>query len=418
MPSRDSTRRPPWAVLTVITSAMGAGPLFNFGLASTSALVLEKFGITSAQFGAILTVVFASAAVVSLVLGWLADRLPPHTQFAILFGGAALSLFVAGLAPTYGFLLATAVFSGISQAMSNPTTNRAVSALAPPGKRTDWIGVKQSGVQFSQFAAGLVFPPLAVWFGWSGAAIIVSVLCVVLLVAASVVVPDWTKRDATAPADAPTASPRAAAPATGALLLPVPPRDVWRIIALLAAISFLSAFGIMATNAYLALFAVQQFGFPLWLGGIVVAVGGIIGVVSRIWWGRQLARGTAAGALFVAISLGAIGAAVTLIISAYAHVAWLVWVAVTLHGISVLGTNVVTNSSVMRIAGGTRLGLATGVTATGMYTGFATGPIVAGALIDAVDGFGAGWLVVGAVYLACLAVSIVFARYTRRFRRR
>lgn len=439
---------------------MGAGPLFNFGIASTSALVISTFGLTTAQFGLILTVVFTSAAVVSLVLGWLADRLPPRVQWCVLFGGAALSLFLAGLAgaaadggagegagafgpdgpaPAYGFLLATAVLSGITQSMSNPTTNRAVTALATPRQRIGWIGVKQSGVQVGQFAAGVLFPPLALWLGWAGATWVVAGLCLVLLVGSLTLIPDWSRGPsglttvtapvATGAGGGAGAGAGAAADATGAHepgrasapdaapSRPTPTqRETSLIVALLAAISFLSALGVMSTNGYLALFAVEQFGYPLVLGGLLVALGGLIGVVSRVWWAREFARGASAGVLFVIMSIGSIAAATLLTLSAVAHIAWFVWVAVVLHGVSVLGANVVVNASVISVVGKARLGLATGVTATGMYAGFALGPIIAGALVDATGGFAGGWIAIGIGYVLCLGVSIAVLRVTRRFR--
>ncbi|WP_188726437.1 MFS transporter [Pseudoclavibacter endophyticus] len=411
------TNRPTWPVLALVTAGMGAGPLLNFGLASTSSLVIATFGLTTAQFGLILTVVFASAAVVSLALGWLADRLAPPAQWGILFGGAAIALGLAGLAPTYGFLLATAVFSGVSQAMSNPTTNRAVTALAPPAKRIGWIGVKQSGVQVGQLFAGLAFPGLALWLGWTGAALAVSALCIAMLVAALTVIPDWTKGTSGVTETSPTPTANdvpGTEPATSTVA--PSPRMVWLIVGMLAALSFLSAFGLMSTNSYLSLFAVQQFDYPLVLGGLLVAMGGLIGVASRIWWAQALVRGAGAGPLLVIMSLGSIAAAVCFTVSALAHVDALIWLGVALHGISVLGANVVINASVIKVAGRRRLGLATGVTSTGLYAGFATGPVLAGAVIDSDVGFTGGWAVIGAAYVVCLGVALVFSRMTRHLR--
>ena len=390
------------ALLTLITSAMGAGPLFNFGLAATSALVITTFGISSAAFGAILTVVFASAAVASIAFGWLADRLSLRVQFVILFGGAALALVVSGFAPDYTFLLATAVLAGLSQAMSNPTTNRTIRTLATPEQRTGWIGVKQSGVQASQLVAGILFPPLALVFGWHGAALCVSLLCVGLLVATFLVIP-------AANDEPPTIVPLR----TGEVRVGEPERAPWGVIVLLSAVSFLSGFGVQATNAYLALFAVHDFGYGLVLGGALVATSGLIGVASRVWWGRRLARGARAGALLMLLSTGAICAAVLLLLAGLLHASVLLWIAVALHGISVLGANVVVNATVMALVGPGRLGRATGVTASGMYAGFATGPFVVGALVDSTAGFTGGWLAVGAAYVLCLAASAIVLRATR-----
>ena len=62
------------ALLFVLLCAMGVGPLFNYGISASSALVIEQMGITAGQLGLVVTVVFASAAVSSMWLGRLADR--------------------------------------------------------------------------------------------------------------------------------------------------------------------------------------------------------------------------------------------------------------------------------------------------------------------------------------------------------
>ncbi|MDP1142762.1 MFS transporter, partial [Klebsiella pneumoniae] len=75
--------------------------LFNYGISVSSALVIEQMGITAGQLGLVVTVVFASAAVSSMWLGRLADRMTPRAQLILIFLGTALALVVGAFAPTY-----------------------------------------------------------------------------------------------------------------------------------------------------------------------------------------------------------------------------------------------------------------------------------------------------------------------------
>src|SRR5699024_9795519 len=48
-------------LLIILLCAMGAGPLFNYGISVSSALIIEDLGISAGQIGFIVTVVFAAA---------------------------------------------------------------------------------------------------------------------------------------------------------------------------------------------------------------------------------------------------------------------------------------------------------------------------------------------------------------------
>lgn len=167
-------------LLIILLCAMGAGPLFNYGVSVSSALIIEDLGITAGQIGFIVTVVFAAAAISSMWLGNLADKISVRAQMLLIFLGTAVALVVAAFAHSYWLLLVAAVLAGPAQAISNPTTNRVIIRAVPVDKRTGWIGVKQSGVQASQLFSGLFFPAVALALGWTGAALGGAVVCVLL----------------------------------------------------------------------------------------------------------------------------------------------------------------------------------------------------------------------------------------------
>lgn len=409
---------PSTALLWVLLAAMGAGPLFNYGISASSTVIIERLGVTSGQLGTVMTAVFAAAAVTSLGLGRAADRLSSRAQMSIIFGGTAAALVLGAFAPSLPVLYAAAAVAGVTQAISNPTTNRIIRTVVPPERRIGWIGVKQSGVQAAQLFGGLFFPAVSLALGWTGAALAVAVLACLLWVLALWAAPPLP---GAAPAEEPRDGSREESPAErpGASWRPggrrrrdaAPlPASVW----FFAAIAFLTGLGMQATNMYLPLFAVESLGLTLVAGGAAAAVSGVVGVFSRIWWSRRMAAGARPTTLLVAICLGALAGVVVLLAADLAHLPALLWVGAAVHGLTVLGANVVTNAGLMSEVPAERLGRASGANSMGMYAGFALGPLVMGLLRDLTGDYRAGFVAVGVAYVLAFAVVLVLRRHVDR----
>lgn len=390
---------------------MGAGPLFNYGISVSSALIIEQLGITAGQLGLIVTVVFAAAAVSSISLGNLADKISARAQMLIIFLGTAVALVVAAFAHSYWLLLVAAVLAGPAQAISNPTTNRVIIRAAPLEKRTGWIGIKQSGVQASQLFSGLFFPAVALALGWTGAALGGALVAVLLWVFSLKYVPSPAQlaaRQQNAAQVAPATSPTPTGQTSGVATQDKLPSVVY----FFTGIAMLSGMGMQATNVYLPLFAVQELNFSLILGGAASAVSGIIGVVSRIAWSRRMQHGAKPSRLLLIISLGALLGVLAFLAATTWQLPVLVWVGAALHGVTVLGVNVVINAGLLRVVPAHKIGAASGLNSMGMYAGFALGPLVMGLLHDATHSFSAGWIFVGLAYVCCGVVSLVLYRRT------
>ncbi|MDO4238891.1 MFS transporter [Micrococcus sp.] len=391
-------RAPGTGLLLVLLAAMGVGALFNYGVSASSTVVIERLGVSSGRLGTVLTVVFASAAVTSVALGRAADRLSSRTQMSIIFGGSVLALTVGAFATTLGALYAAAAVAGVTQAISNPTTNRVIRSVVPAERRIGWIGVKQSGVQVSQLVAGLFFPTAALVLGWTGAALAAAGLAAVLWAVAVAAVP---------PLPASSGAATAADARAGRVPLPA---TVW----FFAAIAFLTGLGMQATNAYLPLFAVESLGLSLVVGGAAAAASGVIGVASRIWWGRRMSAGHRPTTLLAGIALGSMAGVGVFLAADLAHAPALLWAGAAVHGLTVLGANVVTNAGLLDVVPAEHLGRATGVNAMGMYAGFACGPLVMGLLRDLTGDFRLGFAAVGAGYALALVAVLLLRRHTDR----
>src|SRR5690625_717900 len=228
---------------------MGAGPLFNYGVSVSSALIIDQLGITAGQLGLIITVVFAAAAISSLWLGNLADKISARSQMLIIFGGTAVALVVAAFAPSYWLLLVAAVLAGPAQAISNPTTNRVIMRAVPMEKRTGWIGVKQSGVQASQLFSGLFFPAVALALGWTGAALGGALVCLVLWLISLKFVPSPAQLAARHSGPV-TPEPPEVTVDTGQMSAVATQDKMPVVVYFFAGIALLSGMGMQATNVY------------------------------------------------------------------------------------------------------------------------------------------------------------------------
>ena len=416
-PDRTPARSASAGLLIILLCAMGAGPLFNYGISVSSALIIDQLGISAGQLGLIVTVVFAAAALSSIWLGHLADKISARSQMLIIFVGTAVALVVAAFAPSYWVLLVAAVLAGPAQAISNPTTNRVIMRAVPLEKRIGWIGVKQSGVQASQLFSGLFFPGVALALGWTGAALGGALVCVLLWLVSLKYVPS--------PAQLAPRQPRPAEPDppevtvdTGQMSAVAAQDKMPVVVYFFAVIAMLSGMGMQATNVYLPLFAVQELNFSLVLGGVAAAVSGVIGVVSRIAWSRGMQAGARSSRLLMIISAGALLGVLAFLGAAFWQQPALVWTGAALHGITVLGANVVINAGLLRVVPAHKIGAASGLNSMGMYAGFALGPLIMGLLQDVTQSFTAGWLAVGLSYLLCGVVTVLLHYRTQRKEKR
>ncbi|TJY69275.1 MFS transporter [Arthrobacter sp. CAU 1506] len=419
------SKQPSGALLFVLTCAMGVGPLLNYGLSTVSPLVIEDLGISEGQFGLLATAIFASAAVSSMGLGKLSDRISNRAQLVLIFAGTAVALVVAALAHSYLVLVIAALLAGPAQAISNPTTNRIIISQVPAPKRPGWIGVKQSGVQGSQLFAGLFFPIVALWAGWQGATALAAVVAVGLLLYGLRKLPENPITTAVPPTSASSpkrgmpreesagsqaAASQAAAPPGSAGAQARFPLSVW----LFAGYSLLAGLGMQATNVYLPLFTVRELGFSLVMGGVAAGVSGVVGVTSRVLWGRRMAKGVRASTLLILLGFGALAGSAAFLAAGTLDMPVLLWLGVILHGATVLGANVVVMAGVMRVVPAQRVGAASGIVSMGMYAGFAAGPLLMGLLLEATGNFHTGWLLVGAGYLLCSALGFALRAYGNR----
>ena len=303
---------------------------------------------------------------------------------------ALLTLALFAASPTFLILVGATLLTGVSQGWANPATNKVISRHYPPGGRGVVIGIKQSGVQFGSFLAGLALPAAALALGWRGALLAASTIPLLGTLLAAVFVP-------TDPPAPPLADRGERSPLPGE-------------VRFLGVYGFLLGLTASATIAYTALFAEDVLGLSPATAGVVVAVAGLVGVLGRVVWGGVAdLRGRHIGILGL---LGVIGAVAGLLMIGAATIdPRLVWPAAVATGAGINVWNAVGMLAVVSVVPEEAAGHASGVVQFGFLMGLALGAPIFGAVVDATGSYLPGWL--GVTFICLMASLLTVFRRSR-----
>lgn len=411
----EAPRQPARGLLTVLTGAVGAGPLLLYGLSATSEAVIRDLGISTTTFGLLASVCFICAAGGNLAFGRISDKGSDIFLLSNIFILSSLALILAGLSRGYEVLLVAAAISGFAQSFSNGISNRILVDRVPLTRRFAWMGIKQSGVQVSQLFSSLCFPVLAIGLGWRGAALLVALVPLLLLIIMRRILrKPLLRQHSDIDASTFTRRDKDLKRASGGhgVHSGLGPVAIWS----LTIFGFFNGVGIQATNVYIPLFAVRELDYSQIMGGVIAAFVGVVGVIGRVGWARIMARGVHTPSVLLVLALTSLTGAG--IFTAAGESGWspLIWFAAGLHGVSALGVSVVLMSTLLANMPTASIASTSGVVTAGMFTGFTLGPVWMGWIISTPGGFRLGWLSVTVVYLICIIVAGLLLTRGKHFR--
>ena len=295
-----------------------------------AASLIDEFDITRAQVGLLATASALVGAVFSPYLGRVADRVGAVKAVAatLLAGAVALTLFA--LSPNYALLFTAALITGLPNGMGNPSTNSLIVENLAVGSRGVVTGLKQSGVQFGTFLGGLLLPVLASVWNWR-----VAVAAFVAMPVAGLFGLVGRSSD--------RARRRFSAAGNGGEL----PSTVRRI----AVYGFLSGVATSAITQFIPLFAEEDQFWSETAAGSVVAVVGLAGIFSRIFWSRFAERAGRHGATLRTLSLMTAVAGLLLALAAGDLIgSWILIPVALLVGLGAIAWNAVGMLAVMELA--------------------------------------------------------------------
>jgi predicted MFS family arabinose efflux permease len=376
------SRRRVVALVTLLSVATAAGTFLPGALSVLSRFLIEDLGISRSQLGVTFTVFNLTGALMSPVMGRLAE-ISSRRVMELLFVVATVSVLLAAAAPSLGWVLAASFFGGLGLGSANPVTNKLVSQRISVGSHGLAIGIKQTGPPLGLLIAGLILPPAAMLLGWRWALALIALMPLGGFVVTRLLVPAGSRAEPMAASGTPQGH-RSARLAVG-----------W-----LAVSGFAVAMGVGAVIAFVPLYAQEGVGLSSSAAGLLAAFLGLTGVVGRLAWGVFAARfrhTTVALLMMAAVALLA-----TMLIWAGSGAAWLLWVGVITSGGSMMAWHAVAWIALLEVVNPAEVSRASGLVQLGNSIGFATGPPIAGALIDSTGAYDWAWGFVACVFLAAV----------------
>jgi len=344
-------------------------------------------GVSAAAIGLVTALVYVAAVPAALFSGnaierWGAIRVSQLCIFVTSSGMAIMAV------PNPWVIALGALIIGTGYGAVTPASSTVLADRVPGGMRSLMFSVKQSGVPIGGAIAGTLVPYLINAGGWQHAAIVVSLIGIVVIVVAQ---PIQRSVD--------SAGARRHLSRGGGLLEPL--RLVFSHTRLreLALSSFAFSGMQMCLGSYLVVMLTERALLSVSVAGGALSVAMVAGIFGRLFWGVLADYGfsprTVLGLLGIMMAVCA--ALITLI-----NAGWpigLIYVLAFLFGASAVGWNGVYLAEVARIAPAGLAGPATGASLATTYSGVVILPSAFWLIHAVTHSYAPGFIFVGSLTL-------------------
>jgi predicted MFS family arabinose efflux permease len=345
---------------------------------------IDEFDITRTELGGLTMVLYIVGAFGSLVAGRVVDSLEGRRLLIGTFLMAGIATLGITLAQTMPLIYAATVLAGVAMSAGNPTTNKLVARLLPPGRQGDVMGLKQAGVQAGALFGGIL-PALSLVIGWRWA------------VASSLLLLQGVGLVATLrllPHDRPGAKEERSGM-----------RGIREKMSPLVTYAFLMGAGVAIISTYFVLFAYESVDVSVATAGAMMVLIGMTSFIARIAWGRFGERFRHISAPLLLIAAVSLASTILVSIAESTGQSWWLWPAALGFGLSVMAWNVVGMLAIVTEIEARDVGVASGIVQSGFYGGFILTPIAFGFSVDRSASYAWGWLGVIGVFLIAVLIT-------------
>lgn len=377
-PHRSPSPAPSFAIALALTMSVAAMVVPSIG--ALSSFIVDELSITRTQLGWLFASVSITSAVLAPTSGRLADRYGGRQMLLLLLTMGTVVLLGLAIAPVYWVLVVFATLAGGMNSIGNPASNRLIASELPVGSRGLVMGVKQSGIPFGIFLAGLIFPLAAEKMGWRSALGVASLVPAAILLFVRRALPT-AEGHGIAGSKWPTS---ASAPRSMTGGLP---------IASLVMYSFLMGMGDVAIIAFGPLYLHEALNWSVTLAGQAIALAGGLGIGARILWSRWAEGRDRLPSTLIVMATSSFCAGLSLWLAG-STTAGLVWVGVALFGTVSLAWNAIVYLLAINAGVAESPGRASGYVMFGFMSGSTVGPVVFGYTVDLTGTYNLGWAVV------------------------
>jgi MFS family permease len=369
------------AVVGMAVDTVGVLPIFLTGALAVQ--LRDDIGLSLDSLGLVYASYFTFAALLSAPLSRVSER--AGAEWSLRIGTAVYIvafLGIATLATSPAILSAFIALSGAATALTRTASSVLIARNVEPGRQGLAFGLKHSSIPIGSLLAGLSVPTIALTVGWHWAYVAAAVLSAIVLVAI--------------PRAQQGVAPRSSEGKT----------DMSLGTLIFASVSFgLGSSAAASLGAYTVSTAVAS-GMSEGAAGLLVAVGSIVGLTSRLVVGHwsDKRRGSQLDLVSWMLAAGGVGFLMLGLVQE-----WVMLLAVPVAfatGWAWLGSYNLAMVKLNPVAPGA----AVGITQTGAFVGAIVGPIGLGFLAEELS-FSAAWLAAAIASFAAAVIIFVLRRF-------
>jgi MFS family permease len=379
-------------LVVLLTLTMAIGPYSVHAISVLAPFITEELSLSHADLGWTVTVAFAVGTMTATLGGRLNERLGNRRLLLLIYALAGLGILAVSTSRHLYWLLIATGLAGFPLSAANPVTNRLISVRLPLKRQGIAVGVKQSGVQFSQLICGVSLPSLAIALGWRVAVSIGIVFAGIGIAVTALLV----ERE-----DEGLQDQRDIGAGVGT--------DVGVVVRWLSAYALMTGMAITATTTYLPLYAFEELHFKSTVAGAIVAMMGIVGVISRVAWGGLSHRLMGARTPLLALGIISTTGISLIAITPYTDPS-LVWFGAFLFAGGAMASNAIVMMSLVATISFRDLGRASSRVVLWMYFGFMIGPVTFGQIMQQFQRYGVAWSFVFACAASTIAICVAWGR--------
>jgi len=363
-----------WAIAVATCGVLP--PFLTGGLAVQ---IRTELGFSAAALGGAVSLFFTTQALASAPFGRIVERIGPRRGMqAAALGSAASLLCIALFTSSWDELIGFLVLGGFANAVSQVAANLALARGVRIERQGLAFGMKQAAIPTATLLSGLAVPLVGTTVGWRWA----FIGCALGACAIACTMPMTTEGQVQRHTNE-----------RGDDMRPVP------LILLALGIGLGSAAAVP-----LGTFIVESgvaAGFRVEFAGILLAVGGVVGIVVRLALG-WLADRRSTGHLGIVAAMLIAGTVGFVLLAT--GVSWLFALGTMLAFGAGWGWHGLFNFAVVKYNRNAPAA-ATGITQTGAAAGSAVGPFLFGVILESTS-YGTAWLSAGAAALVAVAAIL------------
>ncbi len=367
-----------WTVLWAIAVATcGVLPVFLVG--GLAVQIRNDLGFGTAALGIAVSLFFTTQALSSALVGQIVERVGSRRSMqAAALGSAASLLCIALFAGSRNGLIGFLILGGLANAASQVAANLALARGVRTGRQGLAFGMKQASIPAATLLSGLAVPLVGITIGWRWA----FIGCALGALATACTMPNTSEGEVRHHTNEP-----------GGDMRPMP-------LILLALGIGLGSAAAVPLGAFVVASGVDA-GLRVESAGILLAAGGVVGIVVRLALG-WLADRRSAGHLRIVAGMLIAGTAGFVLLAT--GVSWLFVLGTLLAFGAGWGWHGLFNFAVVKYNPNAPAA-ATGITQTGAAAGSAAGPFLFGVIVESTS-YGTAWLSAGAAALVAVAAIL------------